>query len=76
MIAVKVRRFGTSLGVIVPKAVLARLSAREDTNLLLVEDPRGGYRLSTLDPGFARKLARGEDIIRRYPTALRVMAGR
>jgi antitoxin component of MazEF toxin-antitoxin module len=47
MVELKVRKFGNSLGVILPKEVLQRLTATEGDRLLLLESPDGTYRLTT-----------------------------
>ncbi len=75
MIVLEVRRFGDSLGVVLPKEVLARLDTREGQRLHLTEAPDGGYRLLPSDPAFDAKIAKAEDIIERYSNTLRVLAG-
>ena len=59
MIELKIRKFGNSLGVILPKDVLARLRSAEGERLYLVEEPRGEYRLTPYDPDFATKIVHG-----------------
>jgi putative addiction module antidote len=74
MVELKLRKFGNSLGVVLPKEVVARLNAEEGERLYLTEAPEGGYRLARLDPDFAAKMAKAEDIIRRYRNTLHVLA--
>jgi putative addiction module antidote len=74
MVELKVRKFGNSLGVLLPKEVLARLNAGDGQRLYLSEAPEGGYRLVPYDPAFEEKMAKAEDIIRRYPNTLRALA--
>lgn len=74
MVELKVRRFGNSLGVVLPKEVIARLSTRDGAPLYLTETPEGGYRLSPYDPAFEQKMAKAEDIISRYRNTLHVLS--
>lgn len=73
MVELKVRRFGNSLGVVLPKEVIARLNARVDAPLYLTETPDGGYRLLPYDPGLEEKLREAEDLMHRYPDTLHVL---
>ncbi len=74
MVEIKVRKFGNSLGVILPKEVLSRLKSDEGAKLYLVEDAAGDYRLTAYDPGFTKKIAVAEDIMARYRNTLRELA--
>jgi putative addiction module antidote len=74
MVGLKVRKFGNSLGVILPKEVISRLSTKEGAKLFLSEAAEGGYRLSPYEPGFDDKMAKAEDIIGRYRNTLRVLS--
>lgn len=74
MVQLKVRKFGNSLGVILPKEVVSRLNTGDGKPLFLVESPDGSYQLSPYDPGFQRKMDKAEDIISRYQNALHVLS--
>lgn len=74
MIEVKVRRFGNSLGVVLPKEVVRRLNTGDGEPLFLIESPDGTYRLSPFDPEFDKKMAQAEGIFQRYRNTLRVLA--
>ena len=74
MVELKVRKFGNSLGVVLPKEVIARLRTGDGAALFLTETPEGGYRLTPYDPFFAQKMAKAEDIIARYRNTLHVLA--
>ena len=74
MIELKVRKVGNSLGVVLPKEVIARLNSAEGAALYLTEAPDGGYRLVPHDPAFAEKMAKAEDIMRRYRDTLHVLS--
>jgi putative addiction module antidote len=69
----KVRKVGNSLGVILPREVVARLKVVEGDNLNLTEGPED-YRLSAYDPEIARQVEVGEKIMRRYRNTLRELA--
>lgn len=74
MVELKVRKFGNSLGVVLPKEVVSRLGTKDGGPLYLVEAPEGGYRLVPYDPGFEEKMTKAEDIIGRYRNTLHVLA--
>jgi putative addiction module antidote len=74
MITLKLTAVGTSTGVIIPKEMLARMNLGKGDQLYLVEAPDGGYRLTPYDPGFARKMEKADDIMRRYRNTLHVLA--
>src|SRR5690606_3967664 len=74
MVELKVRKFGNSLGVVLPKEVISRLNTEEGAPLYLTEAAEGGYRLVPYDPDFERKMAKAEDIMQRYRDTLHVLA--
>jgi len=74
MVTLKVRRFGNSLGVVLPKEVITRLNTQDGAPLHLTEAPDGGYRLAAYDPDFQAKMEKAEEIMRRYPDTLHVLA--
>ena len=74
MVELKVRKFGNSLGVVLPKEVVSRLGSKDGDPLYLVDSPDGGYQLVPFDPGFEAKMAKAEDIIGRYRNTLHVLA--
>ncbi len=74
MIELKVRKFGNSLGVVLPKDVINRLHTKDGAPLYLIEAPDGSYHLTPYDPTFEEKMTKAEDIIGRYRNALHVLA--
>ena len=74
MVKPKVRRFGNSLGVVLPKEVINRLQAKDGEALFLVEALDGSYRLTPYDPSFEQKMQKAEDIISRYRNTLHVLS--
>jgi putative addiction module antidote len=74
MLELKIRKFGNSLGVILPKEVIERLRTREGERVLLVEAPGDVYQLAPVDEAFAKKMDKAQDIMSRYRKTLRVLA--
>lgn len=74
MVELKVRKFGNSLGVVLPKEVIQRLHTGEGEPLFLMEGADGGYRLTAHDPDFEAKMAKAEDIMSRYRNTLHVLS--
>jgi antitoxin component of MazEF toxin-antitoxin module len=54
----KIRKIGTSLGIILPKELLAEL----------------GVEFSPYDPDFEQALKAGREFMRRYPNAMKKLA--
>lgn len=74
MVELKVRKFGNSLGVVLPKKVIQRLHTSDGERLFLIEAAEGDYRLTPYDPAFEKKMAKAEEIMARYRNALRALA--
>lgn len=74
MVAIKVRKIGNSLGVVLPKEVLGHLRAEEGEDLFLVEGPNNSYRLTPFDPDFQKKMEKAEEIMARYRNTLHQLA--
>jgi putative addiction module antidote len=74
MVELKVRKFGNSLGVVLPKDVIKRLQTSDGEKLFLTEGANGEYLLTPYDPGFEKKMQKAEEIMRRYRNALRALA--
>jgi putative addiction module antidote len=74
MVELKVRKFGNSLGVVLPKEVINRLHIGDGQRLYLIEAPDGGYLITPYDPSFEEKMAKVEDICDRYRNTLHVLA--
>ena len=74
MVELKIRKFGNSLGVVLPKAVIQRLNVGDGAAVFLIEAPDGSYRLTPYDPAFEQKMAKAEDLIARYRNTLQALA--
>jgi putative addiction module antidote len=74
MVELKVRKFGNSLGVVLPKEVINRLQTGDGEKLFLLEGQDGEYHLTQYDPMFEKKMKKAEEIMHRYRNALRALA--
>jgi putative addiction module antidote len=74
MVELKVRKFGNSLGVVLPKEVIGRLRTGDGERLYLIEAADGDYRLTPYDPAFEKKMAKAEEIMARYRNTLHALA--
>jgi putative addiction module antidote len=74
MVELNIRKFGNSLGVILPKKVLQRLNAAEGDRLLLIESPYGTYQLTPRGPEFEEQMRIARGIMDRYRNTLRILA--
>jgi putative addiction module antidote len=70
MVELKVRKFGNSLGVVLPKDVIRRLQTGDGERLFLIESADGEYRLTPYDPKFEKKMAKADEIMARYRNTL------
>jgi len=71
--ALKLRRIGNSLGVILPREMLAELGVEEGDQLFAVRTPEG-LRLTPYDPHFAAAIESGRRTMRLYRNAMRELA--
>ena len=69
----KLRAIGNSMGVVLPKELLAKLDLREGDTLHVVEAP-DGLRLKRADPEFERQMEVAREVMRRRRAALRELA--
>jgi putative addiction module antidote len=69
----KIRKVGNSLGVILPREVVAHLKVVDGDTIELTETA-DGYQLSPFDPEVAKQVKIGEQIMRRYRNTLRELA--
>jgi len=74
MVALKVRKVGNSLGLVLPKEVVSRLRTGEGEEVFLLEGPNNTYRLTPFDPAFEKKMEKAEEIMTRYRNTLHSLA--
>lgn len=73
MNALKITTIGNSLGVVLPKEVLARLRVGKGDTVYLTEAP-DGFRLTPYDAEFERQMALAREIMREDRHLLRELA--
>lgn len=73
MTTLKVTQIGNSLGVILPKEILARLKL-EKGDAVFVTDTPGGVTLTPFDPTVDEQVALGRDFMREYRDTFRQLA--
>jgi len=71
--ALKLIRIGNSVGVILPKQVLARLGVAPGDSVSIVDTP-DGLELRTADHGFEEQMAAAREVMARRRKALRELA--
>ena len=73
MHALKLTQIGNSVGVILPKEVLARLKLEKGDTVYVTETP-DGVALTPLDPSFEQQLELGREYMREYLDTFRALA--
>ena len=73
MATLKLRSIGNSVGVVLPKELLARLNLREGDTLHVVESP-DGFRVKRSDPDFERQMETAREVMRKRRAVLRELA--
>jgi putative addiction module antidote len=73
MHTLKLTQIGNSVGVILPKEVLARLKLEKGDSLHVTETP-DGLQLTPYDPTFDEQLSLGREFMREYRDAFRALA--
>jgi putative addiction module antidote len=70
---VKITTIGSSVGIVLPKDVLAKLRVEKGDSLYITETP-DGVRLSAYEPDFAAKMEVAERVMRKHRDVLRKLA--
>lgn len=65
MFALKLTQIGNSVGVILPKEVLARLKLEKGSSVFIIETPNG-YVLTPYDPALAEQIEAGREFMQEY----------
>jgi putative addiction module antidote len=71
---IEIKKIGNSTGVILPKALLARLQLKQGDVLFVTELPEGGLKLVPRDPAFEKGMEIARKAMRTYRNALRELA--
>ena len=74
MLSFKVSTVGSSCGIILNQAEMARLGVKKGDTLYLTEGPDGAWRISTCNPEFARRMQLAEEIMADDREVLRALA--
>jgi putative addiction module antidote len=72
-VTAKVVKIGNSLGLILPKGILARLNVSAGDSLFLIDAP-GGYRMTPYDPAFEEQMSIAMDVMKSDRDILRELA--
>jgi putative addiction module antidote len=70
----QVKKIGNSVGVILPRELLARLKLKEGDKLHVVEQPERGLKLSPYDPMHAKAMEIARRSFRKYADTYRALA--
>lgn len=73
MTALKLTKIGNSVGVVLPRELLARLHAEAGDTVYLTESPDGA-RLTPYNPDFAHQMEAAERIMKKRRSVLRELA--
>ncbi len=69
----KIRKIGTSLGLVLPKELLDEIGVGEGDKVYPVRTP-DGVALTPYDADFEQALEAGRKFMRRYPNAMKKLA--
>ena len=73
MLKLKVTKIGNSLGVVLPKEMLARLKVEQGDALCFTEAP-DGYRVVAYDEAIVEQIAEGREFMREFRETFRALA--
>jgi len=73
MFTAKVTTVGNSLGIVLPREILARLRVDKGDLLFLVESPLG-FEMTPYEPGFEAQMQQAEQVMRAERNVLRLLA--
>ena len=73
MLTLKITQIGNSVGVILPKELLARLKVKKGDTLYVTDSP-AGVTLAPYEPDFEKQLELGREFMREYRDTFRTLA--
>ena len=73
MLALKLTQIGNSVGLVLPKEVLARLKLEKGDTVFLTEAP-DGLNLTPYDPSLEAQLEAGREFMREYRDTFHALA--
>jgi putative addiction module antidote len=71
--AVKITTIGNSVGIVLPKEVLAKLNIEKGDSLYLIDTPEG-IQLTPYDQDFANEMEAARRVMRKHRDVLRKLA--
>jgi putative addiction module antidote len=74
MSALKLTQIGNSVGLILPKEVLARLKVEKGDTLYMTEAANGAVTLTPYDPALGEQVEAGREFMREYRDTFRQLA--
>lgn len=74
MSALKLTQIGNSVGVILPKEVLAKLNVERGDTVYLTESATGGFHLTPYDEVFSQQMEAARRIMKKRRNVLRELA--
>jgi len=72
--ALQIRKIGNSVGLILPKELLARLKLKEGDLLHVIEQPERGLKLTPYDPKHAKAMEIARRAFRTYADTFKALA--
>jgi putative addiction module antidote len=72
--ALQIRKIGNSVGLILPKELLARLKLKEGDKLYAIEQPDRGLKLTPYDPKHAEAMDIARRSFRKYADTYKALA--
>jgi putative addiction module antidote len=72
--ALQIRKIGNSVGLILPKELLARLRLKEGDLLHVIEQPERGLKLTPYDPKHAKAMEIARKAFRTYADTFKALA--
>ena len=76
MIALKIRKIGNSLGIVLPREALSRLKVSEGETVYMTDSNDGAFRLTALNERFPDQMEEAERIMREDRDVLHELARR
>lgn len=70
----KVRKIGTSMGLLLPRDIVADLNVEAGTMLFFTKAPDGRFYLTQFDPEFSEQIEAARAGMRQYRNALKALA--
>ena len=70
----RIKKIGNSVGLILPKDLLARLKLKEGDQLHIVEQTERGFKLSPYDPKHAKTMKIAREVMEEYQDTFKALA--